>query len=469
MKIVCANPPTYLMAGRFNRPIRFPTYNYATPVMHPPVLLAYVAAYLRSKGHSVDLMDASVSAMTVKDFVLAIMKKNPDFVVFETSTPSIYNDISVAREIKDAYAGKIIFVGPHVSALPVETLKISQDAIDAVIMGEYEFSLAEYIENGGYGTQGVCYRDENGVIIRNEPRDYIQDLDILPFPARDLLPNYDYFDPILKNPFTFVLGGRGCPHQCTYCNWPQVMTGRKYRFRSAKNIVDELEMLQKTYTFKSFLFNDDTFTANKKHVIEVCEEMKERGINIPWACYSRADLNDTEVLQKLREAGCFMLKIGVESGDPQIIRNIRKHYDLEKVEAGVRLMKKYGFHVHGTFVFGFPGETLETIQKTINFAIRLSPTTVQFSSAIPYPGCELFDELKMKGFLLTENWEEYMPMHAIFETPDLSAEELKKSVERAYKQYYFRPEYFLTGLKLFISNPRVVHSNLKRLITMALS
>ena len=468
MKVLFANPPTYMMSGRFNRPIRFPTYNYATPVLHPPLLLAYAAAYIRSRGHEVDLIDSQVTSQSVPVFIEDLKKRAPDFVIFETSTPSLSNDIQISREIKNMIQCTIIFVGPHVSALPMETLKQS-DSVDAVVIGEYEISLADYIENGGENTEGICYRNDSGEIILNSPRSYNVNLDELPVPARDLLSNYSYFDPILKNPFTFVLGGRGCPHQCTYCNWPQVMTGRKYRYRSAKNIVDEIAELQTKYHFKSFLFNDDTFTASKRHVIDVCDEMIKRGITIPWACYSRADLDDLEVLQKLHQAGCFMLKVGIESGDPKILKNIKKNYDLFKVEKSIALMKKTGFHVHGTFVFGFPGETKDSIEKTIAYAIRVSPTTVQFSSAIPYPGCELFNELKMKGFLLTENWDEYMPMHAIFEYPDLSSEEMKNAVEMAYKKYYFRLGYLPTGVKQFFSNPRVVTSNIKRLISLVRS
>ncbi len=279
LKVLFANPPTYKGKGTFNRPIRFPTYGYATPVMHPPLLLAYAAAYIRSQGHEVELIDAEVDSISVEDFISKVEHSLPDYIIFETSTASFKNDVEVAREIKERVSCKTVFVGPHVSALPVESMEGNN--LDAVIVGEYELSLGEYIETGPNDTKGVCYRRQDGKVILNPPRDYLANLDLLPSPARDLIPNYKYFDPILKNPFTFVLSGRGCPYRCTFCNWPQVMTGRRYRLRSAKNIVDELEVLQNEYHLKSFLFNDDTFTANKRHAIAVCDEMISRGIKLP--------------------------------------------------------------------------------------------------------------------------------------------------------------------------------------------
>lgn len=466
MKILFANPPTYKGRGNFNRPVRFPGYSYATPVLHPPLLLLYAATYLRSKGHEVDLIDAQVDSLTVESFLSRVEGSSPDYVIIETSTPSFRNDVSVAKAIKDKVNCRTVFVGPHISALPMDSMM--ETCLDAVIVGEYELSLAEYIESDGDGTQGICYRNKNGKSVLNPPREYMQDLDQLPFPARDLIPNYKYFDPILKNPFTFVLGGRGCPYRCTFCNWPQVMTGRRYRHRTPKNIIDELELIQKEYSFKSFLFNDDTFTADKKHAITVCDEMVQRGIKLPWACYARADETNRDMLVKLREAGCFLLKVGVESGDQNILDNANKKYRISEVVRGIGLMKALGFHVHATFVFGLLGETLETINRTIEFALRLCPTTVQFSTAVPFPGTELHQYLKEQGYLLTENWEEYMPMQPIFEYPALSWKKMESAVKKAYRKYYLRPAYIKTGFKQLFTEPRTVVSNVGKLVKLSL-
>jgi radical SAM superfamily enzyme YgiQ (UPF0313 family) len=467
MKILLANPPTFKDVGSFNRPVRFPSYNYATPVLHPPLLLAYVTSYLRSKGHEVFLIDSIVEKKEVEFFLDEITRINPQFVVFETSTPSFYNDVEVATLVRSRLgATRIIFLGPHVSALPEESL--TQEVIDAVVIGEYEVSLEEYISKGSNGTQGIAYRNDKGEIIKNEKRAYIENLDILPFPARDLLPNYRYFDPILKNPFTFILGGRGCPYRCAFCNWPQVLTGSKYRLRSAQNIIEEIKNISQQYKFRSMLFNDDTFTANRKHAIEVCDRLIDSKLNADWACYARADDGDEEFLRKLRHAGCYMLKIGVESGNQQILDNIKKGYDLSKVRQAISRMKKSGFQVHATFVFGLPGETQETIRETIAFAKTVSPTTVQFSSAVPFPGTEFYEILRKDKRFLTHDWSCFMPLQPIFEYENLSAKEIRRAVGTAYQKFYFRPGYFFTGVKKFFGEPRIIWSNFNRLIRFVL-
>jgi radical SAM superfamily enzyme YgiQ (UPF0313 family) len=464
-KILLANPPTLEAPGSFNRPVRFPTFNYATPVIHPPLWLAYAASYLRSKGHDVTMLDAQAEATPLNEFLTIVRMQSPDYVVFETSTPSFSSDVDVAAMIKELVDCKIVFLGAHVSALPQDSLE--NTAVDAVVVGEYELSLGEYIENGAKEIPGICCKDGGGQVVSNDPRPYISDLDELPFPARDLMPNYSYRDPILKNPFTFVLAGRGCPFRCTFCNWPQVLTGRRYRLRSAVNIVDELEQLERQYAFRSFLFNDDTFTVNKEHAIEVCHEMMRRGISLPWGCYSRADNTDMELLTTLKEAGCFLIKVGVESGDEEILSGCNKGYRLDKVKQGVHLMKELGFHVHCTFVFGLPGENKQTIEKTINFAKELSPTTVQFSTAVPYPGTELFEYLKSEGFLKTQDWDSYMPLQPIFEYPQLSSQDMFQAVTRAYRSFFFRPAYVKTGLTKLLAQPKTVISNVRHLIRLA--
>lgn len=461
MKILFANPPTFEKEGKFNRPVRFPTYNYATPVIHPPLFLAYAASFTRSKGHDVTFIDAQAEPQSVEQFLTKIKQIDPDVIVFETSTPSVESDSKVSSMIKELTNSVIIFVGTHVSALPEESLKTT--SADAVIIGEYELSLEEFIRKGGNKTKGICYK-EGREIIRNGPRELIEDLDALPFPARDLIPNYRYFDPILKNPFTFVLAGRGCPHRCIFCNWPQVMTGRRYRFRSPKNIVDELEEIQNNYNFSSILFNDDTFTANREHALDVCNEIERRNLKLDWACYTRADNRDKEMLKRMRDTRCFLLKVGVESGNQEILQNMKKGYVLSNVKKGISTMKSLGFHVHGTFVFGLPGETLKTIKQTVEFAKEVSPTTVQFSTAVPYPGTEFYNYLKKNNFLNTNNWKEYFPLNPVFNYKSLSANQLKQAVKTAYRNYYFRYKYVKIGVREFLIQPNIVLSNIRRLV-----
>lgn len=430
--------------------------------MHPPLLLTYAASYVRSKGHKVELVDAQAEAISVKSFIEKTKRLNPDFLVCETSTPSFTNDADIVNLLKKEIPGlRTVFLGPHVSALPEESLKTSN--IDCVVMGEYEESLLEYIENGPKRTKGIAYKS-NGQVVINDPRGYIENLDNLPFPARDLLPNYKYFDPILKNPFTFILGGRGCPYRCTFCNWPQTIAGRKYRVRSPQNIVDELQEILEKYNFRSILFNDDTFTANREHATGVCEEILKRGLKFPWACYARADTTDIGMLSMLRKSGCYLLKIGVESGNQEILDRVRKGYKIERVKEAVRLMLDMGFHVHATFVIGLPGETERTTQDTINFAVELNPTTVQFSCAIPYPGTEFYEHLQRNKNIIANCWEEFMPLRPIFEYPSFPADEITNSIKRAYRQYYLRPKYVKIAVQQLLTQPGVLIGNVRKLI-----
>lgn len=465
MKILFANPPTFEKEGSFFRPVRFPTYNYATPVMHPPLYLAYAASHLRGLGHEILLIDAPVNALSVDAFIAQAIDFSPDFLVFETSTPSFTNDCLVAEKIKAALpAVTTVFLGTHVTARTEECL--ARAAVDAVVMGEYEISLAELIKRGAEGTPGIAYRSQDGSIIINEKRPFYGSIDELPAPARDLLPNYKYFDPILKNPFTFVVTGRGCPYPCTFCNWPQHLTGRVLRKRDPKKIVDEIEQIQRDFYFKSILFNDDTFTADKEHAREVAREMIERDIRIPWACYARADFDDLGVLNTLRKAGCFLLKVGVETADEEIQKNVKKDYDLARVKRAVKQMRSLGFHVHATFAFGLPGETLDTINKTIHFAKTLRASTVQFSIAVPYPGTEFYRYLERKGYLLSHNWDDYMPLKPIYEYPHLSYETMQRMLKTAYRRHYLSPRYLLLGLHQLITQPRVFCGNVKKLLTL---
>ncbi|MCM8783366.1 MAG: radical SAM protein [Candidatus Omnitrophica bacterium] len=466
-KICFLNPPVLDSQKVFNRPIRFPTFSYATYTIHPPLFLAYACAYLREKKSDVDLIDAIAGRIELEEVIRIIKEENFDTVVIETSTPSLLNDLEVAKRIKEIGGKKIIFVGTHVSALPEEALKYPW--IDAVVRGEYEISLYEYLKTDDPETKGIGLRTLQGKIKINPPREPLEDLDILPYPARDILNKYKYFDPILKNPFTFILAGRGCHYQCIFCNWPQVLTGRRYRKRNPQEVVGELSYIKNNFNFKSILFNDDTLTVDRNHVRAICEGIMEKGIKLDWACYARADFYDEETLRLMRKAGCFLLKVGVESGDEEILKKAKKPYSFEKVKKAFSLMRSLGFHIHATFVFGLPGENRETIKKTIRLAKELKPTTVQFSMAIPYPGTEFFDFLKRNTFLYTENWQDYMPLKRIFDYPNLSSQELKKAVKYAYRSYYLRPQLLGFAFRRFLNRPKDFVYNLRQFFKMICS
>lgn len=456
--VVFLNPP-YLKG--YNRPVRFQAVS-PQKAFHPPLYLAYGAAVCEKNGYSVALIDAPAEDLNYEITERKIENLNPEYIVILCSTASIENDTSIARKLKTITDATSIAVGAHPTALPRDALK---SGFDVVARREYEYTLLDILS-------GKQLRDIEGIsfnvgenIIHNSDRPLIQNLDELPFPARHLLSNEKYFSGILKNPFTFILSGRGCPFNCIFCVDPQVMMGRKYRVRGPRNVVDELEYIESNFNIKSVLFNDDTLTANPKRLSEICNLIMKRGIDLPWACYSRVGNITLELAKKMKRANCFLVKIGYESGSNVILSNMKKGISTKQARVTTKIFKKVGIQIHGTFIFGMPGETKDTIKKTIEFAKEIDPDYVQFSIAQPYPGTLFFEILKKNGSLRPTSWAEYLDtkgaISCVFEYPYLSKKDIVNAVRTAYKEFYLRPKYIGKIIKSRIICPKVWGSTLK--------
>ena len=330
--------------------------------------------------------------------------------------------------------------------------------VDAVVLGEYEDSLLELAASGLVpGIAGTMVRAPSGEVVAGPPRAAIADLDRLPDPDQSLLDHRAYFDPVLRNPFAYFLTGRGCPHRCTFCSWPQTFTGRVHRRRSPERVAAEVARALSAAPFlRSFHLNDDTFTADREHALAVCAALRERGIRLPWGCYVRADLDDEPVLAALRAAGCELLKIGVESADPRIVERSGKGYDLARVERAIARMRRHGFRVHACFTFGLPGETPETVHATAEWACRAGPTTAQFSIAVPFPGTAFHGWLRREGLLLPHHWSDLGRPAPVYEYPNLPRARLAEGVAAAYRRFYFRPSQLLRAAGRAALEPRSV-------------
>jgi radical SAM superfamily enzyme YgiQ (UPF0313 family) len=462
MRILFLNPPFH--DTTFNREVRFQAVS-PQKALHPPLLLAYATAVCKKQGHCVDLIDAPALEISKEKTIQRVKEFAPDFIVMLTSTASVDSDASLAKELAAETGASTIAVGVHATAVPEDTLK---RGFDIVALGEYEYTISD-IASGKKPEkiQGIAYK-KGKKIIQNEKRPLIHNLDKLPFPAREYLPNEKYYSALYKNPFTFILAGRGCPHQCIFCAGPQLMSGRSYRFRSARNIADELKFIKKNFPkIKSVLFNDDTLNVNKKHIIEVCDLIIKEKVNLPWAAYSRVDSVDAEIAEKMKKAGCFLVKVGFESGNDELLKNMKKgpRATTEQGRKCAEIFKKAGIQVHGTFVFGMPGETKKTIQQTINYAKDLDIDFVQFSIAQPYPGTEFYETLKKKGFLKFSDWSEFLDEEGcitpIFEYPELKSEEMEKFLKQAYRQYYFRLGYILKAIRQRLTNRELAKTSLR--------
>ena len=412
------------------------------PYMPFPFFLSYAASLLEKEiGLEVLLVDGIAEGISREEFQDRIKGFAPDIIVFETSTPSINYDLNYVKDFKRSYGQecKFVFSGPHSEMFKKEFLKENND-IDFILVGEYELSLKELClalkDNKDISdVLGIIYRDKQGKVVVNASRPLIEHVDDLPYPARHFLPMHNYQDLVcgLPGPSLQMWASRGCPYGCIFCFWPQVMYhGRNYRPRDPKKIVDELETVLKEYKFKSFYFDDDTFNIGKDRIIKLCEEIKQRKINLPWAIMARADIMDSDILKALKEAGLYALKYGMESVVQEIVDKSGKNLDLEKAKAIVDETRRLGIKVHLTFSFGLPGETIDTIDQTIRRIVEVNPDNVQFSIITPFPGSEYFEILKEKDLILSYNWDDYNgSVKAVFKTENLTVDDLDDALERA--------------------------------------
>jgi radical SAM superfamily enzyme YgiQ (UPF0313 family) len=249
--------------------------------------------------------------------------------------------------------------------------------------------------------------------------------------------NYNDNFADLPRPNVQMWASRGCPFRCIFCVWPQLMyNSNRYRTRDPVDVVDEMEWLVNEYGFRAVYFDDDTFNIGKERILRICDEINQRGLNIPWAVMARADTSDKETLEKMAKAGLYAIKYGVESGVQELVDRCGKALDLGKVKEAVEITKALGIKVHLTFTFGLPGETRETIKRTIDFAVELEPDSVQFSLTVPFPGTRYFEILDRSGLLLSKNWTEYDGSYlTVIRSEELSREELEEAIKEAYSKW----------------------------------
>jgi len=403
-----------------------------------PVWLAYPAGMLEGSR----LLDAPPHHVSAQDTIE--ISKQYDFLVLFTSTPGFPGDIRLAAKMKEANPKlKIAFVGPHVTTLPERSLQESAD-IDFVCRREFDYSVVEYANGAPLSEiRGVSYRDANGKVIHNPDRPDAQDLDAFPNVTDVYYRDLDvrrYNVPFLLYPFVSLYTTRGCPAQCTFCLWPQTLSGHPWRKRSADNVAREMAQAKEYWPWvKEYFFDDDTFNIQKARTIELCSKLKP--LKMTWSCTSRVT-TDYETLKAQKEAGCRLLIVGYESGDAQILKNIKKGATVERARQFTKDTKKLGLVVHGDFILGLPGESRESIRNTINFAKELDVETIQVSLAHAYPGTELYDYAKKNGFIVGNERmvDEGGHQLAQIEYPGLPREHVLEMVHKFYDEYYFRPK-----------------------------
>jgi hopanoid biosynthesis associated radical SAM protein HpnJ len=400
-----------------------------------PVWLCYPAGMLPNSK----VVDAPPHKITPQETIR--MAPDFEFLVLFTSTPGFENDIRLADEMKQANPRlEVCFVGPHVTALPEESLRAGK-AIDFIVRREFDHQVVDYANGKPLAElPGVSFR-ANGSFVHNPEEAAIDNLDALPWVTkvykRDLeIERYNV--PFLLHPYLAFYTERGCPALCTFCLWPQTLSGHRWRTRSAEDVAGEVQWTLENFPgLKEIFFDDDTFNIRKSRVIELCEKLKP--LNFTWSCTSRVTV-DYETLKAMRDAGCRLLIVGYESGDPQILKNIKKGATVEQAERFTRNCKKLGLIIHGDYIIGLPGETRESIRRTIEFAKRMDTETVQVSIAHPYPGTEFYDYVRENNLITIDS----MTDETGHQLPNIKYGELDEAeildwVEKFYDEYYFRP------------------------------
>lgn len=433
-----------------------------------PLNLAYLASYLREKMSNIEvsIIDAEGLELTFSQIYKKINDITPDIIGITTPTAAYYNVQKIVKDIKEIDKKiKIVLGGSHPTALPYETL--SETECDAVVIGEGELTFYELVKSWQKNIDlsqitGLAYKKGKEIII-NKKRELIKDLDTIPLPAKDLLPLDKYFLPptkrIRSERATNMITSRGCPFNCNFC-MAESMWERKVRLRSVKNVLEEITLNVENYNLDEFSFHDEVFTFKKDRVREICSGILKKGLDITWVCMARAGSVDLETLKIMKKAGCGKIGFGFESGSERILNLMCKKSKLEYAFESVKLCKKAGIEVFGAFILGYPGENIESIKKTINFAIRLGCDTVAFFIAIPYPGTNLWYSAVKNGYLKKEiNWMEFAPVSNLESPmiiPGLSPDELQKWKKRAFYRFYLRPQYILKRLTKLRSTSDII-------------
>ncbi|PIQ94083.1 MAG: hypothetical protein COY75_09965 [Nitrospirae bacterium CG_4_10_14_0_8_um_filter_41_23] len=426
----------------------------------PSLGILYLAAMLRKEGHLVSVIEASSLGLSLKELIGEIVKNKPEYLGISSTTLSIFHASALADEIKNIDRNiKTIIGGPHLTAIPEETMRLFE-SFDFGVIGEGEETIRELINSLDQrgkisGVSGIIFRDGDR-IVRTAPRIFLDDLDKLPFPAWDILKDFpDRYHPPpfrFKNlPAVYIVTTRGCPYKCIFCD--RSVFGNKCRGHSTEYVLELIEYLYKKFNIREILIEDDTFVTFKKRLIEVCEGIIRRGIKISWSCLARADAVTPEILNLMKRAGCWSISYGIETGDEEVMKFIGKNITLDKIEQAVKWTKKAGIFSKGFFILGHPVDTYNTIKKTIDFALRLPLDDISVSMMTPFPGSKLHEIASQYGEF-EDNWKKMNELDVVFVPKGLTKDDLKRYSKEMFKRFYLRPRIVLNYMKRIAENPK---------------
>lgn len=416
-----------------------------------PYSLLQIASILRVGGHDVSLIDANGENLKYEELKHRMADINHDLLIFRF-TPTTFDCDMHVTEISKEIRPKAKTVGICFTLKDLSR-KVMGDApdLDIYVRHEYEEVVPSLIENidSLKGVEGISYRN-NGEIVVNGGAKPIRDYDSLPLPAYDLLPSMDLYhvDVPHGKPFTILYSSKGCPFNCIYCT----VSGTKLRKKSADKIIDEIRHLKENYGIKTISFFDETFTIDRRRVLNICNEIKD--LDITWYCNSRSDLVDPELLMEMRDAGCRGISFGIESGSQKILDNALKGVSVEQNANAIKWTKDAGIKVNCSFMVGLPGENKKTLKETKDFIKKTLPTGAEFNIAIPYPGTKFYDIYEKKGIVKNSKWRDMYQDTAFYDTDELSLGELESARRRLYLSLFLNPRWIIQNINYVLRNPQ---------------
>jgi len=432
VEIALVNPP--ILEGVFRHQL------------YLPIGLAYLAAVLEGNGHEVTVIDCQALEIDHWKLRAKLASLEPGVVGITSMAPTIRSALLSALVAKEACPdATVVLGGPHATFMDEQILN-EEAAVDIVVRGEGEQTLLELAQNLSdskslHTVNGITFRS-NKRTVRTPNRSFIQNLDELPKPAYTHFPLERY--RLFGRAILPVITSRGCPFQCSFCVTSRIF-GKKFRARSPKNVVDELEWLRDEHGAEAFSFYDDTLTFDKKRIYEICDEIKNRKVGLPWDCQTRVDQVSIALLARMREAGCQQIFFGVESGCQEILDAVNKRTSIEQNEKAIRWAKDAGLFVTLSVIIGYPGETRNTLKQTLDFIRRVKPDDAYLCVATPYPGTALRTLIENIGWKMSSDWSLYDTTTPVFENPDLPSEDIRK-IRRAFYDSFYSPLYVFRQL-----------------------
>jgi anaerobic magnesium-protoporphyrin IX monomethyl ester cyclase len=462
-RTLLVNPP--LVNGvAFTRQGRCQEREEVLGTTKPPYTLALLASLFRDAGCDVRLVDLTAQRRSAADLIAQLDREGfrPTLILFPSTTPTLDADVVAMSQLKSHFGAPMFCFGPHASTTPAASMQRAPE-VDGMFVGEPEDAAMQLARLDSLDQLGsipsLTWRNRGGEIVPHTAQGSYSGFLQMPYPAWDLVPLQSYSLPLVNRPYVLVETSRGCPYACDFCVAP-IHQGHKFRERSATSLVDEIERGYREFGIDFFYLWGDTVTLNVKSFSAFCEELIARKLPIRWFGNARADnLTDPAFVHRLRKAGCWMLAMGIETESEDIRKDMVKRLERQKIQLAIDNMRDAGIRSFAFFIFGYPGESLATINQTIEYAIELNPDFANFYPAVPYPGTELYNKVMRDGTLTEEDWTRMEYSFYLLRGNGLDEHVVMDAINRAKRRFFMRPRYLAGRLgdmvKLAATKPSI--------------